>query len=419
MGQLKRNGNPIHNSGQNLRDAARGLVGEDGGWDIFPDGQCGLWRVVPSGVMYSRPQAVDELPFWSKVARSDLRYRMILREKPERIFTFAQFCEDLRREAHHLRTIPSTSPIVPESLQLLDRVVDKIIGLVDILHENNCGVGLLAPENILIFDWGSEITVIFSDLGFKWHDPWAPTTPRWLESNPSLNPYVALWEDPRDQLVEFDVARDLRILGRVFCSALLGQICRNVPDVDVCPETKADAKDFPGARRVWIVIRDIIEGELKTLDSVREALALYPLSQHFLGAGRSKSKKWMFVLGAATYLVFVGLALYVIFPPNGPPPKGPEGGPPVPQPNGPENGPKNGDPPKKGSYDDFLSDYKKILGELKDSKNLGDFIDIKAGLINLRRELDQRGNDDESQKINELKSDIDDLLKYEFYDEKA
>jgi len=338
---------------------------------------------------------------------------MVLPETPERVFTLAQFCEELRREAHHLRTIPSTSSIIPDSLQLLDTIVDKVLELVKILHEHDCGIGLLAPENILIFDWGNEFAVSFSDLGFQWRDPWAPTVPRWLESNPSSNPYAILWENPQTQLNEFDAERDLRILGRVFCSALLGRLCQDIPDADVCPETKADAKDFPGARRVWIVIKDIIQGELTTLDSIREALALYPLSQHFLGTGQSKRKGWLFSLGAAVFSVLVGFALFAMFGLDGkPPPAGPK-----PEPTGNNESESSGKPRPK-QFGDLARTYETILKKMKETKNPGDYSIIKSDLINLLERLkDESASDASAEDMKNLKLDVERLLEYEFYNE--
>ncbi|ASV72635.1 hypothetical protein THTE_0033 [Thermogutta terrifontis] len=293
--------------------AARGLLGEDGGLDFLSEGGLVLWRTVRDGVKYRPPPLPNHVPRWHQESRSRILFKMPLRDPPRRLFTLAQYCQQLREQRQELCRIPANSPIIPEPLRLLDEIVDKVLDLVEHLHAQHEGVGLLAPENILILEWENGITVSFTDLGFYWDDPLAPTLPAWLESDPKVNPHAELWENPRRQLERFDSSCDLRILGRVFCSALLGRPYRDVPDPDTVPETQADPPSVPLARRIWVVLAQIIHGELTSIDDIRQALREYPLSQHFLGPVHRRVSGWAIGLATATVLLTLGALIFAIW----------------------------------------------------------------------------------------------------------
>jgi len=290
-------------------EVSRGLLGEDGGWDFSSEGGAALWRTVRDGVRYRPPPLPEGVPFWRQEARSRILFKMPIGDPASRVFTLAQYCDKLRGREAEWRRIPANSPIIPEPLRLLDEIVDKVLDLVEYLHGQRHTVGLLAPENIVVLERDDGITVTFSDLGFYWDDPLAPTVPGWLLSDPKINPHALIWENPRRQLEEFAADRDLRTLGRVFCSALLGRPYRDVPKPDSVPETQADPPTIPLGRRIWVVLEEMILGELTTIDDVREALRENPLSQHFLGSVRRRVGKW--AIGLATVTVLSTLAALI------------------------------------------------------------------------------------------------------------
>lgn len=307
--------------GATEKDVAKGLIAYDGGWEVLPNGAEGLWRIVLDGIPYRPPPFPNGVPQWTQDPSSRRLFRMVLPTRPQRIFTLRGYCDSLLQQSRDFAAISCSTPILPEPLRLLDQIVGKILDLVESLHEAGHGIGLLAPENIVIFDWGSDVCVTFSDLGFFWDDPLAPAIPTWLESDPAVNPYAVLWESPRKQIKEFDPQRDLRVLGRVFCSALLGRPYDKVPSPDENPLTRAQPKRIPFARRVWVVLEEMINGDLLSLQEVREKLEEYPLSQHYLREVRSRHRLWAAAASVVVIALVAVAALRIGCPPPPPAPR--------------------------------------------------------------------------------------------------
>lgn len=276
-----------------VEKAAKGLVGNSAGWGLCSSGLMGLWREVSYGVEYFVPPFPSGTPTWAQDPRSRIRFEMGFAHPPQAIMTFRWFCEELRKKADYFRKWRCNSQERPDELGVLDDICQKILSLAAHLHSLGHGIGLLCPENIVILrDEYGEYSVTFSDLGFVWGDLLAPVLPTWCQTDYEENPACSLWSSPREQLREQlqagDEVRDVQVLGRIFCSALLGGFFRNIPDPDEYPDTLAQAANVENARRVWVVLEDAVEGRLRSVTEFATELREYRLSQHFLSEARRR-----------------------------------------------------------------------------------------------------------------------------------
>lgn len=276
-------------------------------WEFSTSGEIVLKRFVALGVSYQRPPLPSGWPVWTRVRGGQIEYTMSFPSLPDAAFSLGEYCRSLRAQQSVWQQYRCGQDEPPEPLAKLDAIADKILELASHLHEAGWGLGLITPDNILVFETEGQLKVSFADLGFSWGDEQPIVPPNFMRTVSEGNPMAQLWDsgDPQAQLERggpippdrFDPKPDVRALVRVFITALLQQTnteyFASVPSPDVRPETSAQLPGIRAGRRVWWTLTELLS-EAPSIEEFRRALRETPLSQHYMAeAPVSRRRVWL------------------------------------------------------------------------------------------------------------------------------
>ncbi len=325
-----------------------GLMQTRSEWRLLPSGSYGFQRLVPEAMAYFPPIKRSEGLRWKQSQLGPEYYELTVPGEVIAIYTLKDLCQEIRNRDANWKRIRCGAREPPEELGRLDHVARRILVAAKELQEHGCGVGLLAPENIAIFEWQDHFEVFFWDLGFVWTKIDSPFLPNWLTEDASGNEVSKLWDwkpilqqfrgltwenlpgSIRQQVgqlfknygidpTERDPRLDVKVVARVFVSALLGRYFDRCPDPDEYPETQVQEPHVPHARRVWRTLCDAIEGKFASFGEFAEALEETPLSQHFLQEApeprflQKTVVRWGGVLAIGALVLGAGRAGMVLF----------------------------------------------------------------------------------------------------------
>jgi hypothetical protein len=295
-------------------------------WELNDEGQFVLRRSSLLGVVYEPPPVPEGWLTWTKVRGKPNVFELRFGQLPSFVFSFADYCAFLRSGATPWQKIPCGSPEIPEPLRKLDLITEKILALAEHLHRRGWGLGLIDPQNILIFELPGGPAVVFSDLGFSWGSAPPLIEPEFMRSLKEGNVHAKLWDGGNarlqllrgraDPAVRADPVPDIRALARVFVSALLGEYHSEVPDAETCALTRAQPPFVECGRRVWITLTRAVKGEYSSWSEFRQALEATPLSQHFLGESPAplRRRSWMGVAVGLALIAGVAAGVWFFWP---------------------------------------------------------------------------------------------------------
>ena len=261
-------------------------------WVLSEEGEFCLRRVSYLGIEYHAPPLPEGYLLWQRARQGANVFELKFSTLPDHVWSFWDFCASLRASSAKWKEYRCGSEEIPDPLRKLDFIADAILEAAEHLHNEGWGLGLISPENILIFECGDGLLFAFTDLGFSWGDTPPLVPPMFLRRCAEGNKFAVLWdgENPGAQLergrplsrTEFDPVPDIRALVRVFASSLLGRYVSVLPTPEENPETRAQSPRIPGARRIWVTLEHALDGLISSMQEFRTALWETPLSQHFL-----------------------------------------------------------------------------------------------------------------------------------------
>ena len=290
-------------------------------WVLNEHGEYCLRRRSFLGIEYQRPPLPVGCPTWERASLGANLFDLKFFKLPDAAYSLWELCAELRQGGAEWKQYPCGAEQIPEPLEKLDVIADLILQAAEELHGAGWGLGLISPENILIFECEGTLSVAFTDLGFSWGKSPPLIPPLFLRSPRDGNKFAILWDDqdPRKQLErggplgrnQLDPLPDIRALARVFASSLLGQYVSAVPSPEEHPETAAQSAYVPGGRRIWVTLEEAIAGGIPSVADFRVALCETPLSQHFLSDAPIpvSRRSWVraVVVGAAVAAIGGGL----------------------------------------------------------------------------------------------------------------
>lgn len=283
---------------------------------INSQGQYVLRREAPAGVVYHPPALPEGFLRWTPVVNRKGTYELVFTKgrKPDAhsMVSLWTYCQELRKKRSEWRNIRCGTKKLPPPLAKLDAVADAILRIAANVHQSQRSLGLVTPENIWIVNYSrddscQDFDVFLADLGFFWDDH--PILP------PNLGMWNAFWDDTNllarlteGQDADCTPTDDVRLLGQIFASCLLGKAVASIPSPTEVPETSAQRKHIKGARRIWITLDAAVSGHIATSAEFRHRLAETPLSQQFLANAQDSSR--VLIVLCILFLAIMASAVY-------------------------------------------------------------------------------------------------------------
>ena len=231
------------------------------------DNRPGLLRVVSAGVTL-RSGAAEK---WETAG--DQRWFLPVRQAT------ANRAKSLRQIGDDARQRPGD----PACLGLLDLAMNLLLEKCGKMHQQQCGLGMLTPDNVALVPVGDgsandQWELLLLDHGFVFSSEKSPFKPPWVSNPPQAG--LPLWEF--DDVLEqqwragsrFDAVGDVRLLVRLFQGLLTDRWQKTVLSPAEVTALKSQSS------KLWKILDTALKKPDATLSDLQE-LANTPLSSHF------------------------------------------------------------------------------------------------------------------------------------------
>jgi hypothetical protein len=191
----------------------------------------------------------------------------------------ANRAKSLRQIGDEARQRPGDSAC----LGLLDLAMNLLLEKCGKLHQQQCGLGMLTPDNVALLPVGDgsandQWELLLLDHGFVFSSEKSPFKPPWVSNPPQAG--LPLWEF--DDVLEqqwragsrFDAVGDVRLLVRLFQGLLTNRWQKTVLSPAEVTALKSQSS------KLWKILDTALKKPDATLSDLQE-LANTPLSSHF------------------------------------------------------------------------------------------------------------------------------------------
>jgi hypothetical protein len=230
-------------------------------------GRHGLLRTATAGV--SLHSAASEN--WEECGAQKW-FLPLKAESIARAKTLRQLSEDLQRKRNDV-----------ESLRLLDMAASLLMEKCRQLHQQNCGIGMLTPDDAVLVPLdqqplGGNWTLLLLDHGFVFEHDRSPFAPSWIANPPEVG--RCIWDaEVKEQQwrsgTQFRAAADVRLLVRLFQGLLTGRWQRSLLTASEVVAIKSESQ------RLWKILDKAISDPDATVQKLESDLLQNPLSSHF------------------------------------------------------------------------------------------------------------------------------------------